>query len=372
MPSSENRVIIACAGSGKTTRLVNEALVNRGRRIAFVTYTNNNIREIIKRFGEKNSGVPRHVEVVTWFGFLLRECARPYQRSKYAESRIESLLFVNEQSAQYVKETDTRRHYFANGELIYSDKIAKFVVECEEKSSQMVTARLRQIYTDVFIDEFQDLAGWDLEVIKMLLQSGIRVTLVGDPRQDTYSTNPSPKNKSKNEANIGGDSDFVKQMKKWQRAGLCTLETMSGTYRCSIAICEFANSLWPGMDAMKSLRNDVTDHDGVFLVAESAVGEYIQRYSPQVLRYDKRAKTYGCEALNFGLAKGLEFERVLIVPTGPIKKYLQSGTLCHVEKSKAKLHVAITRARHSVAFVYDGQSPIVAARFSPARAEVNS
>ena len=147
MPSrtSENRVIIACAGSGKTTRLVNEALANRNRRIAFVTYTNNNIREIIKRFGELNSGVPKYVEVVTWFGFLLRECTRPYQRSKYAEKRIESLLFVNEQSAKYVKETDTKRHYFANGELIYSDKIARFVVECENSSGQRVAARLRQI-----------------------------------------------------------------------------------------------------------------------------------------------------------------------------------------------------------------------------------
>jgi DNA helicase-2/ATP-dependent DNA helicase PcrA len=99
MPSSDNRVIIACAGSGKTTRLVNEALADRERRIAIVTYTNNNTREIVRRFGEINSGVPRHVDVLTWFGFLLRECARPYQRSKYSERRIESLAFVNQQSA---------------------------------------------------------------------------------------------------------------------------------------------------------------------------------------------------------------------------------------------------------------------------------
>jgi len=359
MPSSENRVIIACAGSGKTTRLVTEALANRDRRIAFVTYTNNNFREIIKRFSELNSGVPKHVDVVTWFRFLLRECARPYQRSKYAGKRIESLLFVNQQSAKGIAETDTKRHYFANGDLIYSDKIAKFVVECEGKSGQNVTARLGQIYSHLFIDEFQDLAGWDLEFAKMLLQSRIRVTLVGDPRQHIYSTNPSSKNKQY----LG--IEIVKLLEIWKRDGLCTLEAMNGTHRCNAAICEYANALWPGMDSMKSLRNDTTDHDGVFLVAENAVNEYIKRYGPQVLRYDKRAETYGSEALNFGLAKGLEFERVLIVPTGPIKKYLQSGTLSHVEASRDKLHVAVTRARHSVAFVYDGQSPIVPARFSP-------
>ena len=162
MPSSENSVIIACAGSGKTTRLVTETLSSPDRRIAIVTYTNSNAREISKRFSETNSGVPKHVDVMTWFGFLLRECARPYQRSKYTEKRIASLPFVDQQSAQYSKETETSRHYFANGECIYSDKIAKFAFKCDTESGQRVTSRLRQIYTDVFIDEFQDLAGWDL------------------------------------------------------------------------------------------------------------------------------------------------------------------------------------------------------------------
>jgi DNA helicase-2/ATP-dependent DNA helicase PcrA len=358
MPSSENRVVIACAGSGKTTRLVSESLAGRDRRIAIVTYTNNNIREIIKRFGELNSGVPSHVGVVTWFGFLLRECARPYQRSKYADRRIESLLFVDGQSARYIAETDTRRHYFANGELIYSDKIARFVVECEERSRRSVTSRLRQIYTDVFIDEFQDLAGWDLEVIKMLLQSGVRVTLVGDPRQHIYSTNPSQKNKQYLGINV------VKLVRKWEQSRLCSIEpAMSGTYRCNQAICDFVNGLWPGMDEMESLTNVSTDHAGVFSVAENALGEYIRRFGPQVLRYDKRAKSYGCDALNFGVAKGLQFGRVLIVPTVPIKRYLETGDLGHLMKSKDKLHVAVTRARHSVAFVFDGQSPVVPARF---------
>jgi DNA helicase-2/ATP-dependent DNA helicase PcrA len=359
MPLSENRLLIACAGSGKTTRLVTEALTDRDRRIAMVTYTNNNTREISKRFGERNSGTPEHVDLMTWFGFLLRECARPYQRSKYAEKRIESLLFVNQQSALYVPEADTSHHYFANGELIYSDKIAKFVVECENKASKAVTTRLGQMYTDVFIDEFQDLAGWDLEVIKMLLQSGIRVTLVGDPRQHIYSTNPSQKNKQYLGIKV------VSLAEQWEKNGLCSLEHMSATHRCNSAICEFSNALWPGMDAMTSLRNGTTYHDGVFLVAENAVAHYIQHFRPQVLRYDKKAKTYGCEAVNFGLAKGLQFDRVLIVPTAPIKKYLQTGTLNDVTKARERLHVAVTRARHSVAFVFDDHSPVVPNRWNP-------
>jgi len=65
------------------------------------------------------------------------------------------------------------------------------------------------------------------------------------------------------------------------------------------------------------------------------------------------------------LAKGLQFERVLIVPNGPIKQYLKSGELSHVEKSRDKLHVAVTRASHSVAFAFDGVSPLVPNRWNP-------
>lgn len=324
-----------------------------------VTYTNNNMREINKKFGKLNSGVPKHVDVMTWFEFLLRECARPYQRSKYDKKRIESLLFVNQQSAKGIEETDTARHYFVNGELMYSDKIAKFVVECEKNSAKAVTARLGEIYTDIFVDEFQDLAGWDLDVIEMFLRSGIRITLVGDPRQHIYSTNPS----SKNRQYLG--IKVVNLVEIWKQSGLCDLDPMSGTYRCNQAICEFSNALWPGMDTMTSLQNVTTNHDGVFLVAEKVVAEYIQQFRPQVLRYNKKTNTYGYEALNFGLAKGLQFDRVLIIPTAPIRKYLQSGEISYVEKSKDKLHVAVTRAQYSVAFVFDDHSPGVQNRWKP-------
>ena len=359
MPSSDNRVIIACAGSGKTRRLVLEALDNRNRRIAILTYTNSNTREIISRFGHWNSGVPAHVDVMTWFGFLLRECARPYQGAKYPDKRIESILFVNEQSDRYASEQDTARYYFAKGDLIYSDKISRFVIECEGRSSAAVTGRLRQMYTDIFIDEFQDLAGWDLEVVGMLLKSGIRITLVGDPRQHIYATNPASKNKQFLGIKV------VDLVRKWERAGLCSVEFMNSTYRCHGAICEFSNALWPGMDPMTPIRSDRTGHDGVFLVSRGHVRQYIERLKPQVLRHSKQAESFGCDALNFGLAKGLEFERVLIVPTGPIKKYLETGTLSHVEKASDRLHVAVTRAHNSVAFVYEGNSPIIPNRWNP-------
>lgn len=100
-------------------------------------------------------------------------------------------------------------------------------------------------------------------------------------------------------------------------------------------------------------------------MAENLVQEYVERFRPQVLRHDSRANTHGYEALNFGLAKGLQFKHVLIVPTDPIREYLESGDPSRVKKSRDRLHVAVTRAEHSVAFVYDGDSAVVPTRWEP-------
>lgn len=358
MPSPNSKAIIACAGSGKTTSLVQAALANRDRRIAIVTYTHFNMKEISARFGALNSGIPQHVDVMTWYTFLLRECARPYQRANYAR-RIESIQFVNDRSAKGVPKKNTARYYFNKGDCIYSDKISQFVIECNKTLSSAVTQRLAQIYTDIFIDEFQDLAGWDLEVVHMLLEAGIRVTLVGDPRQHIYSTNPSAKNKQY----LG--TDVISLLQKWEKRGLCSVEEMNDTYRCNAEICKFSNALWPELVQMLPKHEETTGHDGVFLVSSKFVHEYLVTFRPQLLRYNRLSESYGAEAMNFGLAKGLQFDRVLIVPTAPIKKYLATGTLGKKPVYRDRLHVAVTRARHSVAFVYDGTSPVVAARWQP-------
>lgn len=324
-----------------------------------VTYTNNNAREIAARFGDLNSGIPPNVDVRTWFGFLLQECARPYQRSKYDRPPIETLTFVNRRSAPFVKEVDTARYYTSPSGGIYSDKIARFVMECEKYSGGAVTARLSRIYSGILIDEFQDLAGWDLEIVHALMQAGLEVRLVGDPRQHIYSTNPA----KKNEQYLGGN--VLQLLQQWEKDGLCALESVDTTYRCPQDVCDFANRLWPGMPQMTSAANVSDDHVGVYLVAENQVQDYIQTIRPQVLRHDRRSKGHGANALNFGLAKGLQFEHILIVPTGPIKKFLKTGSVDVVMKGRDRLHVAVTRASKSVGFIYSGTSAIVSNVWAP-------
>ena len=93
--------------------------------------------------------------------------------------------------------------------------------------------------------------------------------------------------------------------------------------------------------------------------------EYVRRFEAQVLRYNRNANTYGYAALKFGDSKGLEFDRVLIIPHGPIRKYLRTGDPKEVAGSLEKFYVAVTRAKHSVAFVYDEKCVAKCAQWKP-------
>jgi DNA helicase-2/ATP-dependent DNA helicase PcrA len=296
--------------------------------------------------------VPKSVDIMTWFAFLLSHGVRPYQRAKGIDTTIGGLAFTQRRSTRGVSESDTEKYYLRNGD-IYPDKVSRFIVECNRLSGQAVLRRLSAIYTDIFIDEFQDLAGWDWDVIKLLLDSGIRVTLVGDPRQHIYSTNPSPKNRKY--LGIG----VLQLVKEWERQGTCEVQHMNQTHRCGDGICRFTNKLWPVAQDMTRARPEAPADAEIRLVHSSDVPSYVERYAPQLLRHDRRAPSHECEAMNFGISKGLQFDHVLIVPTKPIREFLATGDLAKIEKSREKLYVAATRARHSVAFVFDGKSAAI-------------
>ena len=93
----------------------------------------------------------------------------------------------------------------------------------------------------------------------------------------------------------------------------------------------------------------VSGHDGVFLIRHEHLDEYIAQFCPQCLRYSANSgKAFDLDYLNFGLAKGMAYERVLIVPTDGIRQFIQSGK--HLKpKPAASFYVAVTRAAQSVA-----------------------
>ena len=102
-------------------------------------------------------------------------------------------------------------------------------------------------------------------------------------------------------------------------------------------------------------------HQGLFAIRSNDVDAYIQEFSPVILRNRKDILPELCEgytAFNFGKSKGLGFERVLILPTENHKKFISGDNTAfsggETDDARTRFYVAVTRARYSAAFLYDG------------------
>lgn len=349
------KLVIAGAGSGKTTWLIKRALQIKDERVLITTFTEANEKEIIDKFFKINGCIPANVTVMTWFSFLLKHGVRPYQSSIY-DDEISGMLLVNQKSGfrfktrdgrpVYYGEKDTEHFYFSSGKRIYSDKIAKFVVSANSIKKGLLINRIGRIFPHIFIDEIQDLAGYDLEIVRLLNREQVYLLMVGDPRQVTYHTHDERKNKKYSDGNIKGYiADNCKDIEIDEK-------TLCNSYRNNPQICDYANTLYPDLPKCLSLRKDISEHEGIFLVSPSLVGSYIDQYHPVQLR-DRRSVKVSDDAIavNFGDSKGLTFKRVLIYPTEPIRKWIKDPSSKLEPRSRARLYVAITRAEYSVAFV---------------------
>lgn len=342
MPS-KNNVIIASAGSGKTTYLVDEALSRGSDRVLLTTYTIEGTAQIRNYILERVGVIPSNITVMSWFSFLLRDGVRPYQRYLTSRQRIPNVDFVGKRP-KYARKADVDKFYLNTLGWIYRNETSDFVVAANQVSGGKVIKRLEEIYDYIMIDEIQDVAGCDLDFIKLLMESSISVTAVGDVRQATYSTNTASKNKQYRGVEIFA---WLEQLKRME---LFTITERTDCYRCNQDICNIADSLYPHLPKTISMNTTETDHDGVFFITPEDVPSYMERFRPIVLRYSKRTNTLGLDARNVGAVKGMGFDRVLIFPTSPWRKFLSTKDLTKAGDI-AKLYVAITRARQSVAFV---------------------
>ena len=246
----------------------------------------------------------------------------------------------------YTARDDFEKYYLDSADNIYSDAVSDLAWVLNLESEGRVIKRLEDIYDKLLFDELQDLAGWDLEFLLLLLRSSIQVVVVGDPRQAVYSTNRSNKNKQFRGAKL---LDWIDLR---VTAGECQKIEHAHSYRCTQTICDFADSIYPALPRTSSRNAEVTHHDGVFLVHEDEVDAYREKFRPQELRWNRRDRKAGPNAKNFGEVKGLGFPRVLIYPTAPILKFVEDGTPLK-EVSAAKFYVAVTRAKQSVGIVTD-------------------
>ncbi|MEP7763232.1 UvrD-helicase domain-containing protein [Sanguibacter sp. 25GB23B1] len=346
-----NRAILAVAGGRKTQSIVDDCeSCPEHHRILVLGYTAASQDELTTRI--RAAGVHgHHVEVMGWFAFLLRHLVRPYLPLLYEGHQLTGLNFDGD-PGRYA--TDAKR-FLDEDDRAYKLHLAKLARDVMLASNDGAIDRLEHIYDEIYIDEVQDLGGWDLEVVEALLRSKLKITMVGDVRQALLSTNVrDPKNaKYRKEKML----DWFRLMEK---RNLLEIAQRPTTYRSNQTIATFSDSIFDpslGYAPTVSESRDAHPHAGLFVVRESEAIDYARSHGALCLRHSKSvAKNLKLPFSTFGIAKGRTVDHVLIYPTERALKFLAGGARLEGAAACA-LYIGVTRARFSVAFIADTEIP---------------
>jgi DNA helicase-2/ATP-dependent DNA helicase PcrA len=374
------KLLIASAGAGKSERIAKEALERaaNGRKVLLLTYTINNQFELVRAICRINKFQPETIVVKGWFSFLLDDMIRPYQRC-ILDQRVSGITFDSrnphllEGKTFHIKGRTEKigdhwnpRHYVTRDNHAHTYYLAKLATRIHEQTGGKPARRLAEIYDAIFIDEIQDLVGWDFAVVRAILGTSIaELDCVGDFRQSIYETSETSKK----------PQTIAEKFAEFAAMGFATKD-LAISWRCIQSICDLADRLHASDGLYSPTKSQVTvvppehaDHQGIFAVPASRLKEYLEKYNPVILRRNRQTEEELCDgraAYNFGESKGMGFERVLIIPPDPHAKFLCGDTTAFkkakTDESRNKLYVAITRAKYSVAFCHKGGSVVTGAQ----------
>ncbi|QQM20554.1 UvrD-helicase domain-containing protein [Rhodococcus sp. P-2] len=341
-------VRLAVAGSGKTQEIASRIEIqDSGVRSLALTFTVNGQNEIHSRISSNNSF--SH-ETMGWFTFLLKHVVRPYLPAVFPNIITRGLCFVDSDS-QIPKGRSGWRYYINDEHQPYSTRLGILAKKVLRAAKEAPIRRLEEIYDQIYIDEFQDLVGNDLVILEALMESSISVFITGDVRQSVLQTSRSDRlNHEYRGVNL---VDWVRKKEKQQK---CAVTYSNETSRFNQIIADFSDQIH---DPKLTLPNTIstqtreTLHDGVFLLDSNSIQAYVDRWNPTILWSRSSQRTLPeAELMTFGASKGLTRDRILIIGTGSIKKWLKSKDLL-LPKSASGFYVATTRARFSVAIAID-------------------
>lgn len=341
-----NVLTLAVAGGRKTQGLVSYCgALPTERRVALLTFTQTNQQEVKSRLAAQ-AGDATGAEVLGWYTFLLRHFAQPFLRFLFPGERVRGFEFEGRPD-RYAK---GKSRFMTSDNRIYGCELGRLSFALMQATPALLR-RLECVYDEILVDEVQDLASWDWDILEVLLKSNLQVKLVGDVRQAVLSTNPrGQKNKRFDYANS------LVWFREREAEGRLNISYSTVTYRCRQEIATFSDSIFDadwGFPGTISENRDETGHDGVFLLRTEHVTEYVARYAPQCLRNSiTSAKHLDLPFLNFKGVKGATFERVLIAPTKNIENFIKGGASLE-SMAAAAFYVAVTRAKQSLVIVID-------------------
>lgn len=329
----DKRVVFAVAGSGKT-HLIIDRLTEQSRAL-IITYTDKNTVNLKQRVFKKFGYIPAGIRIYTYYKFLYSFCFKPVIGHKLPSKGI-----TWELPSRYAKK-GTRQHYIDNTGRLYGNRISKLLQEAD--SIPELAERIEKYFDQLYIDEIQDFAGNDFNLICRLAKAGIEQLLVGDFFQHTFDTS--------RDGNVNAKlhHDYANYQQAFHKAGFTVdITHLSHSYRCSPQVCDFVTQQI-GID-IQSHRGDDTRLE--FIECSERANQLFECSSTVKLFYQS-SNRYAGFTENWGATKGQDcYEDICVVLNPTTLKHFQSGTLHNLPaQTKNKLYVACTRAKGNLYFV---------------------
>ncbi|CAJ5351891.1 Viral (Superfamily 1) RNA helicase [Burkholderia pseudomallei] len=328
----DKTVILAVAGSGKTTRIVQE--IDAQRRSLILTYTEQNLRNLRQKIIGMHGHMPPNVSVMTYFTFLYSFCFRPIAGLTI---KTRGINFDDAPPRGRFKQTQQEYYIDASGRL-YAGRAAKWL--SQDGYLDELRIRVERFFDVVCIDEVQDFAGNDFNLLLRLAEASVAMLLVGDFRQHTYDTSRDGTTRSTLY------DDFDRYVQHFRDAGVTVdIDTLGKSRRCSPAVCGFiSDKLGIPMQTSSTREAQVT------LVDTQAHADELRSRADIVKLFYNQHYKYGCHSQNWGASKGEDhYDEVCIILNKTTLERYTKGQLNRLPPATLnKLYVALSRSRGNV------------------------
>nr|WP_227256375.1 UvrD-helicase domain-containing protein [Pedobacter sp. MR2016-19] len=306
------------------------------RRAIIITYTNNNLENLRNGIVRKWGYIPENIKLLSYFNFLYTYCYRPFLSFTIRAKGINWKPNLN----IYAK-NDAR--YIDDYNRLYSNRIAKLLEE--KQALQDVNDRLSKYFDIIFIDEVQDFAGHDFNLLKSIAKTQVEMLFVGDFYQHTFDTSRDGK------VNSTLHDDYAKYKQVFEKMGV-KVDTASliKSHRCNAEICNFI--LEKIGIAIKSHRADTSQ---IKIVDNDNDAQQLFRDNNIIKLFYQEHQKYGCHSRNWGECKGEDkYNDVCVVLNKNTWDHYNKNILSNLPaQTKNKLYVACSRTKKDLYIVSD-------------------
>lgn len=215
----------------------------------------------------------------------------------------------------------------------------------EKNVVQDINNRLSKYFDILMIDEIQDFAGHDFNLLISIVKAPLDILLVGDFYQHTFDTSRDGK------VNSTLHDDYSRYKSAFERMGL-KVDTTSliKSYRCNPEICLFIKEkIGIEIESHRSSSSTIT------IVNNTEEALDIFRNNSIIKLFYQEHQKYTCHSRNWGECKGEDkYVDVCVVLNKTTWNQYRKGSLDNLPaQTKNKLYVACSRTKGNMFIVSD-------------------